>query len=62
MRNFNFNNTRAIASGVLAVFFLGRLIALVNEGGRVIWRDPAYSVSLIEYLIECPSPDAYKWN
>lgn len=57
-----FNSVQAIVSGVLAVFFWDRLIALVDESGRVIWRDPAYSVALVEYLIECPSPEAYRWN
>jgi hypothetical protein len=51
-----------IASGMILVYFYGRLIALVDETGRMIWRDPAYSVALVEYLIECPSPNAYKWN
>lgn len=58
----NFNSVYPIATGVLAVFFWGRLIALVDEMGRVIWRDPAYSVALVEYLIECPSPEVCKWN
>ncbi len=53
---------QVIASGMIIVFFWGRVIALVDEEGRVVWRDPAYPVGLIEYLIECPSPDAYKWN
>jgi hypothetical protein len=61
-RSFNFNRVQVIASGVMAVFFLDHIIALVNEQGRVIWRDPAYSIGLVEYVIECPSPDAYKWN
>jgi hypothetical protein len=57
-----FGGVRVIASGVMLVFFWKKLIALVDEDGRVIWRDPDYSVALVEYLIECPSPDAYKWN
>ena len=51
-----------IASGMILVYFYGQLIALVDECGRVIWRHPGYSVALVEYLIECPSPESYKWN
>ena len=51
-----------IASGMILVYFYGQLIALVDESGRVIWRHPAYTMALVEYLIECPSPNAYKWN
>lgn len=57
-----FGHVRVVASGIMLVYFWGLLIALVDETGKVIWRHPAYSVALVEYLIECPSPNAYKWN
>lgn len=52
---------RVIASGVLTVFFLDRLIALVDERGKIVWRDPAFPLYFVEYLIENPPPQ-YRWN
>ena len=53
--------SRAIATGVLAVFYFNRLIALLNERGQIVWRDPAFPLFLVEYLIENPPPQ-YRWN
>jgi len=50
----------AIATGIITVFYFGRLIALVNENG-IIWRDPNYPKYLVEWLIE-NHPPQYKWN
>ena len=52
---------RVIATGVMTVFYFGRLIALVNERGQIIWRDPLFPLFLVEYLIENP-PQQYRWN
>lgn len=52
---------RVIASGVMAIFYFGRLIALVDEQGKVIWRDAFFPLYLVEYLIENPSPQD-RWN
>lgn len=52
---------RVIASGVMTVFYFSRLIALVNERGQIVWRDPVYPLFLVEYLIENPPPQ-YRWN
>lgn len=51
-----------LAGGVMTIFYSGQLIALVNEHGQIIWRNRHYPLFLVEYLIECPSPDSYKWN
>jgi len=55
---------RIIVSGVMTVFYFGRLIALVNEAGEIVWRDHAFPKFLVEYLIEYPQPDEkiIKWN
>jgi len=55
---------KAIASGILTVFYFGRLIALVNEAGEIIWRDRSVPKFFIEYLIETPQPDEHvmRWN
>ena len=55
-------NTRVFVPGVMAVFFLNKVIALVDQSGRVIWRDPAYGLDLVNTLVESPSPEAYKWS
>lgn len=55
------NHTRAIASGVMTVFYFNRLIALLNEQGQIIWKDPLFPLYLVEYLIENPPPP-YRWN
>jgi hypothetical protein len=48
----------------MTVFYFGRLIALVNEAGEIVWRDNAFPKFLVEYLIENPQPDekVTRWN
>lgn len=60
----HFIGRKIILSGVMTVFYFGRLIALVNEAGEIIWRDPAFPKFLVEYLIEYPQPDeaVMRWN
>lgn len=55
---------KIILSGVMTVFYFGRLIALVNEADEIIWRDRAFPKFLVEYLIEYPQPDetVTRWN
>jgi len=55
---------KIIVSGVMTVFYLGRLIALVNEAGEIVWRDHAFPKFLVEYLIEYPQADdkVTRWN
>jgi len=55
------SHTRPIVSGVLTVFYFNRLIALLGEQGQIVWRDPAFPLYLVEYLIENPPPQ-YRWN
>lgn len=52
---------RAIASGVLTVFYFNRLIALLGDQGQIIWKDPVFPLFLVEYLIENPMPQ-FRWN
>jgi len=55
---------KIIVSGVMTVFYFGRLIALVNEAGEIVWRDHAFPKFLVEYLIEYPQADdkVTRWN
>jgi hypothetical protein len=71
MRNFfihpypaHFIGSKIILSGVMAVFYFGQLIALVNESGEIAWRDRAFPKFLVEYLIEHPQPNerTTRWN
>ena len=71
MKNFSihpypahFIGRKIILSGVMAVFYFGQLIALVNEAGEIVWRDRSVPKFFIEYLIETPQPDetAMRWN
>ena len=55
-------NVQIIPSGVMTVFYFDRLIALIDEVGRTVWRDPNYPVYLVEYLIERPYLETYQWN
>lgn len=57
----HFIGSKIILSGVMAVFYFGRLIALVNEAGEIVWRDHAFPKFLVEYLIEYPQPDP-QWS
>jgi len=59
-----FIGSKIILSGVMTVFYFGRLIALVNESGDIVWRDHAFPKFLVEYLIEFPPPDekTIQWN
>jgi hypothetical protein len=52
---------RPIITGTVAVFYDGHLIALVNEIGRLIWRDMSYPMYLLEYIITNPVPQS-EWN
>jgi len=60
----HFIGARIIVSGVMTVFYFGRLIALVNEAGEIVWRDQTFPKFLVEYLIEYPQPDykVARWN
>jgi len=60
----HFIGSKIIVSGVMAVFYFGRLIALVNEQGEIVWRDHTFPKYLVEYLIEYPQPDPrwFRWN
>jgi len=55
---------KIIVSGVMTIFYFGRLIALVNEAGEIVWRDHTFPKFLVEYLIEYPQPDEKRtrWN
>jgi len=43
--------------GAIAVHYFGHLIALVDEQGRIQWRDEKYPVYLINYLLTIPTPE-----
>jgi hypothetical protein len=60
----HFIGREIILSGVMTVFYFGRLIALVNEAGEIVWRDHTFPKFLVEYLIEYPQPDPQwsRWN
>lgn len=52
---------RVIVSGVMTVFYFNQLIALLNEHGKIVWRDERFPLYLVEFLIENPPPQ-YRWN
>lgn len=52
----NMNEIKVIADGIMTVFYMGRLIALVNAEGKIIYRDEQFPLFLVEYIIECPDP------
>lgn len=64
MYNENMNQTRVYVEGVMTVLYFGRMIALVNSMGEVIWREEIFPIFLIEYLIEYhpPSYESARWN
>lgn len=45
-----------IADGIMTVFYMRRLIALVNVEGKIIYRDEQFPLFLVEYIIEFPDP------
>ncbi len=51
-----------VVEGLLIVKYFGELIALVDHRGNFIWRDENYPVFLIDYLIQNPLPENYRWN
>ena len=46
-----------VLPAVMTVYYFGQLIALVNDAGEVLWRNPDIPMFLIEYLIQFPTPD-----
>jgi hypothetical protein len=62
MHRLKLNTQVQVIPYSIAVFYFGRLIALVDERGAVIWRDPNYPLFLVEYLIEYPYLETGKWN
>jgi hypothetical protein len=57
----SYSRLRVITSGILAVYYFGRIIALIGERGLILWFDVHEPLFLIEYLIENPPP-VYRWN
>ena len=45
----------------MAIFYFGKLIALVDDKGLIVWRDEHYPIMLVDYLIEHPAPQS-RWN
>lgn len=45
----------------LFVFYNNRMIAAIDELGKIVWRDERYPLCLIEYLIR-ESDHKYKLN
>ena len=56
-----YSRLRVITSGILAVYYFGRIIALIDERGLILWFDEREPLFLIEYLIENPPPE-YRLN
>jgi hypothetical protein len=52
-----YNDVIVIPFSVWVIYF-GKLIALVNDAGAIVWRDPQYPVFLIDYLVANPTPTA----
>jgi hypothetical protein len=61
MSPMNAIEARPIVTGTIVVFYSGHLIALVNDKGRIIWRDMSYPMFLLEYIINNPVPQS-EWN
>ena len=51
----------AVATGTVLVFYDGHLVALINDRGRIMWRDFSYPIFLVEYIINNSVPQS-KWN
>jgi len=51
------NAVKVIPFSIWVIYF-GRLIALVNDAGQIVWRDERYPVFLINYLVANPTPTA----
>lgn len=52
---------RVLVKGVVAIYYLGGLLAIVGNNGAIVWRDENYPIYLIEHLILNPLPE-YRWN
>jgi len=61
---FIFTGTLVNVQGVLLVYNLGKLIALVDSEGKIIWREINAPLFLVEYLImpQQPSQKSYMYN
>lgn len=59
-----FTGTLINVTGVMLVYNMGRLIALINSAGEVIWRDEGVPMFLVEYVIQPKQAgqNNYKWN
>ena len=52
---------KVLVKGAMAIFYFGKLIALVDDKGLIVWRDEHYPIMLVDYLIEHPAPQS-RWN
>lgn len=48
--------------GIVMVFHLGHMIALIAVDGEILVRDFSYPLYLVEYLLHQPSPNKTQWN
>ena len=53
---------RFILDGAMVVIYFSRAIALIDAQGRIIMRDTAYPLYLVEYLLMQPDHEKAKWN
>ena len=51
-----------IVEGVIAIWYFGGMIALVDHEGKIYWRDLRYPPYLTYYLILQPDPEVYRWS
>lgn len=51
-----------MVSGIVAVYFAGRLVALLDDQGRLVWKEIFFPISTIEFIINRPTHDTYIWN
>ena len=48
--------------GIVMVFYLGHMIALIGASGEILVRDFSYPLYFVEYLLRQPSPNKTQWN
>lgn len=53
---------RFILDGAMAIVHFGKVIAVIDYRGRILWRDITYPLYLVEYLLMQPDRSKDKWN
>jgi hypothetical protein len=51
-----------IVGGIILVHFAGRVVAILDERGRVVWKELLFPLDTVEFIINRSRHETYIWN